>query len=286
MIIPHNYNAMLHSQLFPPGSENENRMTHRIQKYERALEHSHPITIGPKHTTPKCMDEARKLRIQVRKLIESGHEMSVLQARRCFGLYLEHILKRLSSEPKTQHEELILKFLYRVGCHMRQPFFIRNFGSKALGKDRGAMVAKQLGDYLHLYSKETEAYVDSFDMVGMIPMKVFNEFLLQAGEADLESVLTLHTNLTQQMPFLYNNCSSNVPSTPPIPVGPYAFLKALPTMAPGGVNKELHRIDNFYRTMDAKGKKSDKNVRLSPIKKASAIRASKEKDGVRPGWLY
>uniref|UniRef100_A0A182PRG6 Tubulin--tyrosine ligase-like protein 5 n=1 Tax=Anopheles epiroticus TaxID=199890 RepID=A0A182PRG6_9DIPT len=304
MIIPHNYNQMLHSQLFPPGSETENRIVHRIQKYERALESSLPITIGPKHAAPKCVDEAKRLRLQVRKLIENGHEMSILQARRAFGFYLEYILKRLSSEPKHSHEELIMKFLYRVGAHMKTPFFFRNFGNKALGKDRGAMVAKQLGDYLHLYNKETESYVDVFDIVGMLPIKLFDDFLMQASEADLESVLTLHTNLTQQMPFLYSGCSTSVPPAPPIPVGAHGFLKALPSMAPGGANKELIRLDPFYRRVESRlplGARvsevratggvgeSKSSARLSPMKKkppiGSMVKSSREREQ-RSNWLY
>ncbi|XP_058129588.1 tubulin polyglutamylase TTLL5 isoform X1 [Anopheles coustani] len=307
MIIPHNYNQMLHAQLFPPGSETENRIVHRIQKYERALESSLPITIGPKHAAPKCLDEAKRLRLQVRKLIENGHEMSILQARRAFGYYLEYILKRLSSEPKHSHEELIMKFLYRVGAHMKTPFFFRNFGNKALGKDRGAMVAKQLGDYLHLYNKETEAYVDVFDIVGMLPIKLFDDFLQQASEADLESVLTLHTNLTQQMPFLYTGCSTSVPPAPPIPVGTHGFLKALPSMAPGGANKELIRLDPFYRRVESRlplGARtsglpesssrvgvgeSKSSARLSPMKKkppiGSMVKSSREREQ-RSNWLY
>ncbi|XP_055536464.1 tubulin polyglutamylase TTLL5 isoform X2 [Wyeomyia smithii] len=304
MVIPHNYNQMLHTQLFPQGSESENRIIHRIQKYERALESSLPITIGPKHTTPKCVDEAKRLRLQIRKLIEAGHEMSILQSRRAFGLYLEYILKRLSSEPKHSHEELVMKFLYRVGAHMKTPFFFRNFGNKALGKDRGAMVAKQLGDYLHLYNKETEAFVDTFDMVGMVPIKMFNEFFMQASETDVESVLTLHTNFTQTMPFLYTGLSSSVPPAPPIPVGAHGFLKALPCMAPGGANKELIRLDPYHKISEvsrtgrtgfgtsAAGRadfRSDKSMRLSPIKRkppvGNMVKSSRERDQ-RSNWLY
>lgn len=302
MIIPHNYNQMLHSQLFPQGSDLENRIVHRIQKYERALESTLPITIGPKHTAPKCVDEAKRLRMQIRKLIENGHELSILQARRAFGLYLEYILKRLSSEPKHSHEELVMKFLYRVGAHMKTPFFFRNFGNKALGKDRGAMVAKQLGDYLHLYNKETEAFVDTFDMVGMVPIKLFDDFLMQASEVDVESVLTLHTNLTQTMPFLYSGCSSSIPPAPPIPVGAHGFLKALPCMAPGGANKELIRLDPYYKSSEARSSRTalttaigraetrgDRSMRLSPMKKkppvGNMVKSSRERDQ-RSNWLY
>lgn len=69
------------------------------------------------------------------------------------------------------------------------------------------------------YNKETEAYLDSYDKCGMIPMKLFENFISLAQESDLESMLTLHTNVTQQMPFLYNSCSNGIPAAPVIPVG-------------------------------------------------------------------
>lgn len=222
MIIPHNYNQMLHQQLYANLEPNAPpSISSRISQYERPLRSATPICLGPKSNANKCLDEARRLRLQIRKLIENGHELSILQARKAFGLYLEFILKRLSQEPKHHHEELILKFLYKIGLHMRQPFFIRNFSHKIIGKDRGALLAKQLSDFLHIYNKETEAYVDSFDRIGMVPIKLFDDFLSHANETDLENILTLHTNCTQQMPFLYSTNSSNNIVPPPIPVGPH-----------------------------------------------------------------
>jgi tubulin polyglutamylase TTLL5 len=217
MIIPHNYNQMLFSQLFATGDDNENNVEERIMKYERTLDRSLPIVIGPKSSS-KNQDETRKLKQQLRKLIENGDELSVLQARKAFSTFLELVLKRLSVDPKHSHEESVIKFLHRIAVYLRQPFFIRNVNhNKILTKERGAMVAKLLGDYLHLYNKETEAFSDSYDRLGMIPIKLFEDFLQHAQETDIESILTLHTNSTQQMPFLYGNNSSGVPTAPPIP---------------------------------------------------------------------
>lgn len=218
MIIPHNYNQMLYSQLFPSGDETENNVVERIMKYERTLDRSLPIVIGPKSTSTKCQDETRKLKNQIRKLIENGDELSVLQSRRAFAVYLEHVLKRLSIDTKHSHEEYVMKFLHRIAVYMRQPFFIRNLShNKILSKERGAMVAKLLGDYLHLYNKDTDGFVDNYDKLGMVPIKLFEDFMQHASELDIENVLTLHTNITQQMPFLYNSSSPGTPAAPPIP---------------------------------------------------------------------
>lgn len=296
MVIPHNYNVFLHSHLYPNGVNLESRVEDRMAEYERALDqHSIPF-IGNKSILPKSVIEAHRLRKHIRKLIEGGSELSQLQARKAFGMYLEFILRRLSSEPKHIHEKLILKFIQRAGVNIKAPNFIRDAMSQRqsiLSKDRGAMVAKQLGDFLTIYNRESEALFDSFDRYGMIPIKLFKDFLSHADESDLESILTLHTNVTRQMPFLYNHCAIGVPPTPPIPTGQYGFLKALPSMVPTGFGfRDDGRIDTFYKSIDSRilaktrenvtggggggcggGERSDKNDRytkLVPLKKKSS----------------
>ncbi|CAO1411784.1 unnamed protein product [Diamesa serratosioi] len=309
MIIPHNYNQMLFTQLFAAASEEkENSILERIVKYERTLDRSFSIVIGSKSSSTKCQDETRKLKQQIRKHIENGDELSVLQARKTFGIYLEHVLRRLSVDGKHSHEEHIIKFLHRIAVYMRQPFFIRNVShNRIMTKERGAMVAKLLGDYLHLYNKDTEGYVDNFDRIGMIPMKLFDEFISHAQELDLESVLTLHTNVTQQMPFLYNSFSPGIPAAPPIPVGAHGFLKSLPCMAPGSHIREVWRSDPSGLSRGEKSQtkvhskvKVDKKVidggtvevpekpcKLLPIKKKVPLSTnSKLKDRDRSGWLF
>lgn len=252
MLLPHNYNQMLFNQLYPQtataamGGEIEERMI----QYERALE-MNPLNIIAKSTENKSSDEARRLRKQIRKLIESGNEMSHLQARKAFSHYLEFILRRLTQDPKNQHEKIILKFITRSSISIKTPSFIKNpYSQKIYGKDRSAMVAKLLGDYLESYNRDTEAYIDSFDRYGMIPTKMFNDFLAQAQEIDLESILTLHTNLTKTMPFLYHRCAIATPQTPPIPSGVNGFLKALPAMAPINIaTKDSAKIETYYRSL-------------------------------------
>lgn len=252
MIMPHNFNQMLFDYLYGreskgTGCNEENSYDERMNQYERVLETATPISFGRKKTEPKCIEEGRRLRKQIRKLIENGSELTQLQARQTFGLYLESILRRLTQEPRDYHEKLILKFISRVNGGIKAPVFFKNpFNYRVMSKDRSAMVAKLLGDYLEGYNRDTEAYIDSFDNYGKIPIALFNDFTTHAQEADLESVLTLHTNLTQAMPFLYNRCGPSVPSTPPIPTGTHGFLKALPAMIAGGT-KEMNRIEIYYK---------------------------------------
>lgn len=49
--------------------------------------------------------------------------------------------------------------------------------SKLAGKDRAAIVAKQLNDFLYLYNRETDLYSDTVDRLNSVPNKLFMQFL-------------------------------------------------------------------------------------------------------------
>lgn len=257
MIIPHNYNLLLHHHFFGEGKSMDMSVEERMKQYERVLEADY-ISFGKKTIVHKCTDEASRLRKQMRKLIENGNELTQFQARKMFARYLNCVLRRLSQEPRSQHEKMILKFITRSGLNIKTTYFMKPpYMSKIMGKDRSAIVAKFLGDYLEIYNKETEEADDSAGNFSPIPSKMLDDFLDQAQEADLESVLTWHTNVTKCMPFLYGRCS-NSPPTPPIPVGSYGFLKAMPSMVPQCASREIARIDTYYRSIESKTSLKDK----------------------------
>lgn len=254
MILPHNYNQMVYSQFYgPPGSRSkEGCIGERMAQYERTLANNHSDLVY-RSTPPKCLDEARRLRKQIRRMMEAGNELTTLQARRTFSLYLECVLRRLSQEPKNLHERLILKFITRADLNIKTPSFMKNpYASKVEAKDRSAIVSKLLGDYLEAFNRDTDGLVDNYDYYGMISMATFDEFLAQAQEADLESVLALHVNVTQSLAFLFQrSATGSVPPAPPIPTGNNGFLKALPSMAPTIASRDLVRIDSYYRSLNA-----------------------------------
>lgn len=51
---------------------------------------------------------------------------------------------------------------------------------KLSGKDRAAIVAKQLHDFLYLYNRETDLYTDASDRINYVPVKLFLRFLESA----------------------------------------------------------------------------------------------------------
>ena len=67
--------------------------------------------------------------------------------------------------------------------------------SKLSGKDKAAIVAKELGDFLGHYKRETELYTVFREESGMVPRHIFEEFIAFANDSDLEDVLTLQTKL-------------------------------------------------------------------------------------------
>ncbi|XP_037894936.1 tubulin polyglutamylase TTLL5 [Glossina fuscipes] len=256
-IVQHNHNQMVFKSLYGKPLKDgdvkeENSIEDRMEQYERVIETASPITFSKKRVEPKCKEKGKILRKQIIKYIEEGAELTQLQARQAFSLYLESILRRLTQEPKDCHEKLILKFLYRVGGAVKAPVFFSNpQNMRPVSKARSAMVAKLLCDFLEQYNRDTEAYVDSFDHFAMIPTNLFVEFLSQAQEGDLEAVLTLNTNLMGTMPYLYNRCGLSVPPTPPIPSGVHGFLKALPAMVQtGSGSRDFNKCDSYYKNSD------------------------------------
>ena len=50
-------------------------------------------------------------------------------------------------------------------------------------KDKAALVAKDLGDFLGLYKKETEMFTVYKEESGIIPRQVFEEFVTYANDS-------------------------------------------------------------------------------------------------------
>lgn len=255
MILPHNYNVMLHHQIFSDSlfQNGAEELKYRMGQYERVLRADDALLLV-RQTNPKSVDDAIRLRRIMRQHIENSLELSQLQARRLFHRYMECVLMRLATEPPktSQQEKWILKFITRceVG-KIKTPSFIKNpsmqQSQRIHSRDRSALVAKLLGDYLETYHRESEAYVDDFDRPGIIPRRIFEEFLGLGQENDLESILTLHTNITQSLPFLNTRSTAALQVPPPIPTGSSGFLRALPSMVRNGVSNSS--IDNYYKSL-------------------------------------
>lgn len=283
----HNFNLMLHTQLFNGIADEENTMEGRMKQYERTLVATKVDQIF-KNIPAKNEIKAQNLRKQLQRAMENGGELTLVQTRKIFSLYLECILKRLTHDARNQHgsdhhEKLILKFITRSDLTIKPPMFMKNPNStKIPAKDRTAIVAKLLGDFIESYDRDTELCVDNYNYYGLISSQLFEKFIAQASEADLEAILTLHVNLTQNLTFLYTRSTSqsNVPT--PQPIGANGFLKALPSMTPNLSTRDLAQIDHYYRSLCPVSSNIDRDIssdnlekittnRLQPIKKRSNV---------------
>lgn len=278
----HNFNMMLNTQLFNGSMPaEESTFEERMIQYERTLAPTNTELIF-KNNPIKSQQQAQQLRNQLQKAMESGNELTLLQVRKIFSLFLECVLKRFTLDGKTQgsdqkgqHEKFILKFITRSDLTIKPPSFMKNPGtSKIHGKDRTAIVAKLLGDYLEAFDRDTELCVDNYGYYALIPSQLFDKFISQASELDLEFILTLHVNLTQNLSFLCNRCGahSNIPTPPPIPTGANGFLKALPSMTPNISTRDLAQIDSYYRSLCPVSTSIERDYSCDNLEKITANR--------------
>ncbi|XP_011138899.1 tubulin polyglutamylase TTLL5 isoform X3 [Harpegnathos saltator] len=198
-----NHNLMLHEQLFPAASRvtgfiipevTLDRLS-RYERYERALVKGHKQSLDRENKENVDID-MHKYKNQVIQSMQEGNKLSPGEARKAFGLYLGYILRKISqSNADPACCDLVMKFLQHSSCSLRTPFLFTLPCSKLSDKDRAAITAKQLSDFLHLYNRETDLYEDTVDRPRTVPNKLFQKFLAAASEQDLDDVLILQTRL-------------------------------------------------------------------------------------------
>ena len=86
---------------------------------------------------------------------------------------------------------------------MRESYILKAPNSKLSGKDKAAIVAKELGDFLGHYKRETELYTVFREESGMVPRHIFEEFIAFASDSGLLFSLDIFKNLTDENPKMY-----------------------------------------------------------------------------------
>ncbi|XP_049952504.1 tubulin polyglutamylase TTLL5 isoform X2 [Schistocerca serialis cubense] len=184
--------------------------------------------------------DVNSLRQEILHCFEKGNRLSQNQARRIFCQYLQCILRRLANKEgfdtdDDNNSELILRFLQRASSNLRTPYFVQPPNRKLSGKDRVAVVAKQLSDFIYLYSRETELYTEATDRPHCIPSELCTRFLIFASESDLEEVLSAHSRVFKCVHTYLGRCGP-APTTR----HPLGLLRSYPH-APGGTSCETRR---------------------------------------------
>ncbi|KAH1015348.1 hypothetical protein HUJ05_013087 [Dendroctonus ponderosae] len=179
----HNFNMSLYSHLFPdmPARVNRSnekqqarakfssldrkressfdnntfppRMNGRQDRYERALSRGHKQALVLCKITKES--QSIELRKKIIDMLKCGKKITQCEARKTFSQYLVCVLKKIVSAPDQDDH--------------------------------------QLNDFLYLYNRETDMFVDKSEKPSQIPKDLYQEFLEHARECDLEEVLIYQT---------------------------------------------------------------------------------------------
>lgn len=194
-----------------------------------------PGTQGKENTPPKPAPAPTppETTLNVVAMLEKGRTMSKVQARFAFATYLMRVQQRLLTETSSQQHEdadsaneqmdLVLRFLKRAAGNLQQPFKVTVPSRKLPLNDRRRILAKQLGDFVHIYNKETEILRQrnnlerkhlkrppNFSQNDGFDEESFIKFVHTASENDLEDVLTTYTKLNKSASiFLGSNSKSS-----------------------------------------------------------------------------
>ncbi|XP_047034170.1 tubulin polyglutamylase TTLL5 [Helicoverpa zea] len=201
-VVQHNYNLLVHSHVLPhfqhaTVATSLTDTPQRLKRYEAVSITCQAPAVWLGESTPQHHDTRRAKELVKRQLMQ-GMKLTMGEARRAFGLFLTHVLKRVSSpcnELAVQHAALVLRFLKRASASLRMPYNVKGPPVKMCDKDRCAVIAKQLNDFLYMYYRETDLYTDSEDKEGCVSNIHFAQFLYSASEADLEDVLLLQLKM-------------------------------------------------------------------------------------------
>ncbi|XP_066523251.1 tubulin polyglutamylase TTLL5 isoform X2 [Hoplias malabaricus] len=176
-------------------------------------------------TEERLLVKASKPKVDLLHILQQGWDLSKVQARMAFSSYLHRVQIRLLAEsrensssawPEKDNDqmELVMRFLKKAASNLQQDMHMV-FPSRQLSlTDRRCMLSHQLGEFIHCYNKETEQMVQSLENIKdedrCINPNVFQEFILEASESDLEEILTFYTHKNKSASvFLGTKCQSS-----------------------------------------------------------------------------
>ncbi|GFO41356.1 tubulin polyglutamylase ttll5 [Plakobranchus ocellatus] len=175
----------------------------------------------PNRISPPSSPPPPPPKFDVIGLLEKGHSLSKVQARTAFAMYLIRVQQRLLSDcggslrqedidALNEQMDLVLRFLKRAAINLTQAFRVVVPSKKLPLGDRRRILAKQLGDFVHIYNKETDHLKAVKVRVKMENKKArrsdssegldetkFDQFVYTAAEGELEEVLTTYTKINK-----------------------------------------------------------------------------------------
>ncbi|XP_029586086.1 tubulin polyglutamylase TTLL5 isoform X2 [Salmo trutta] len=175
----------------------------------------------------RCTTAITKPKVNLLHILQQGWDLSKVQARMAFSSYLLRVQMRLLAESRTiansawpekdnEQMELVIRFLKRAASNLQQDMRMVLPSRQLPLQDRRRILSHQLGEFIHCYNKETEHMVKKLEKVKdqehCINPSVFQEFIAEASESDLEEVLTFYTHKNKSASvFLGTKCRSTKP---------------------------------------------------------------------------
>ncbi|XP_033102981.1 tubulin polyglutamylase TTLL5-like isoform X2 [Anneissia japonica] len=201
----------------------------RVQNPEPTQNENQPMRKEPHRPTKKDIRES----VNIPELVKMGGDLSKLQARQAFATYLTRVQQRLQRETSRPPErfdsssqnddqmDLVLRFLKRAAGNLKEPFKVIVPSRKLQIHDRRRILSKQLGDFVQIYSKETDQLsarlkTERFLQANgqkqneSVPDGRFSTFVTVACENELEELLTTYTKQNKSASiFLGTNSKAN-----------------------------------------------------------------------------
>ncbi|XP_045537693.1 uncharacterized protein LOC106708604 isoform X2 [Papilio machaon] len=268
--LQHNYNLLVHAHVLPhfrqAAAHTEPDLDadtpQRLRRYETVAIAGAAPAVQLAESAPPPRD-ARRAKDLIKQQLLDGLKLTGSEGRRAFGLYLTHVLKRVScagGEQAAQHAALLLRFLRRAAATLRMPY--NGPPAKMCDKDRCAVVAKQLSDFLYLYCRDADLCADADRRDGCVSNIHFAQFLCCASEADLEEVLLLVLRLENHVaPFLGDARNPYCVDLPPERLAAraqrHSLLRLLAALAPLTTRR-------YYRPIPEGAKRVEEEAECEP----------------------
>jgi len=189
---------------------------------DKLLKPSAPVQVTESKKNSQVATNAAPIKKQESILdqLKSGANLSKIQARNAFSAYLSRVQYRLMYESdgsfkcsadviakQEEQMDLVLRFLKRAAGNLKQSFNVVVPSLKLQINDRKRILAKQLGDFVQIYNKETENMLhhqqldldlndknNSKQKNYLVCVTEFKNFVLSATETELEEILTTYTH--------------------------------------------------------------------------------------------
>ncbi|XP_007257406.3 tubulin polyglutamylase TTLL5 isoform X1 [Astyanax mexicanus] len=211
-----------HSSENEEGDEGEEQEPQETQEKKPAHSDPRPSSL---QTEEPFLVKVRKPKVDLLNILQQGWDLSKVQARMAFSSYLHRVQMRLLAESRANSSsawqekdndqmELVMRFLKRAASNLQQDMRVVLPSRQLSLPDRQRILSHQLGEFIQCYNKETEQMVKSLEKIKdddrCINPNVFQEFILEASESDLEEVLTFYTHKNKSASvFLGTKCQTS-----------------------------------------------------------------------------